>query len=331
MSNCFVVRISPDRENLFLDKKSRLDTWHGVKSYEKILEPIAIQLLEDKKKYPITVIYLKLKYCGFAYRLFERVLGSKQYVDNIYDPSHRLFAQYHAPQTTPMKSEVLQEIKFESSNIRVVFATAALGMGVDAPYITQVIHISPPSSLEAYMQEIGRAGRRGSPSTALLYFSKSDISQNRVDSGIVDLQMKKYCENEIICMRKFILQYFGFKHEVQKEKCCKVCIDIDDVSSKKDYSPVIVRNITNQNLNKLAAEFDDFLADVDIASDPDDDLYNVFSKDPNSLAKSMADILLNVNYISTEEDLLYKFGVWDDYYAKHIYDLICKFSESVQG
>ena len=50
-----------------------------------------------------------------------------------------------------------------------------------------LIHISPPSSLEAYMQEIGRAGRRGSPSTALLYFSKSDISQNRADTVVIDV------------------------------------------------------------------------------------------------------------------------------------------------
>ena len=44
------------------------------------------------------------------------------------------------------------------SQVRVLFATSALGMGVD---VTKVIHISPPSNLESYMQEIGRAGRTG--------------------------------------------------------------------------------------------------------------------------------------------------------------------------
>ena len=49
-----------------------------------------------------------------------------------------------------------------------LFATSALGMGVDAPYVTNIIYITPPSSLEAYMQEIGRAGRTGLSSCATL-------------------------------------------------------------------------------------------------------------------------------------------------------------------
>ena len=48
-----------------------------------------------------------------------------------------------------------------------LFATSALAMGVDA-YVTNIILITPPSSLEAYMQEIGRAGRTGLSSCATL-------------------------------------------------------------------------------------------------------------------------------------------------------------------
>ena len=63
------------------------------------------------------------------------------------------------------------------SQVRVLFATSALGMGVDAPYVTKVIHISPPSNLESYMQEIGRAGRTGIQSYAALYSNNSDIGK----------------------------------------------------------------------------------------------------------------------------------------------------------
>jgi len=57
-----------------------------------------------------------------------------------------------------MKKESIQEIKKYDSRERVLFATSALGMGVVTPYVTNTIHISPPGTIEAYMQEIGRAG-----------------------------------------------------------------------------------------------------------------------------------------------------------------------------
>lgn len=105
----------------------------------------------------MTIIYLKLKYCGYAYALFERVLGENQFVGNTTEPTARLFAQFHSPQTDRMKKELISEIK-KDSRVRVLFATAALGMGVDAPYVKNVINITPPRSIEAYMQEMGRAG-----------------------------------------------------------------------------------------------------------------------------------------------------------------------------
>ena len=80
----------------------------------------------------MTIIYLKLKYCGYAYGLFERVLKGKQCVGETSEPSARLFAQFRAPQTSRMKKDIISEIKKEQSRVRVLFATSALGMGVDA-------------------------------------------------------------------------------------------------------------------------------------------------------------------------------------------------------
>lgn len=59
----------------------------------------------------MTIIYLKLKYCGYAYALFERVLGENQFVGNTTEPTGRLFAQFHPPQTDRMKKELISEIK----------------------------------------------------------------------------------------------------------------------------------------------------------------------------------------------------------------------------
>ena len=59
-----VVKVYPNRNNIFLNKGYRLDSCHGFESFERILKPIAFDLLSEKKNYPMTIIYMKLKYCG---------------------------------------------------------------------------------------------------------------------------------------------------------------------------------------------------------------------------------------------------------------------------
>ena len=63
-----------------------------------------------------------------------------------------------------MKKAIIGEIRKTDSRIRVLFATSALGMEVDAPSVEHVIHITPPSNVGSYLQEVGRAGRTGVPS-----------------------------------------------------------------------------------------------------------------------------------------------------------------------
>ena len=105
---------------------------------------------------------------------------SNMLVNAAWEPVARHFAQFHAPQTSRMKKELIEEIKKADSRVRVLFATSALGMGVDALYVTKVIHISPPSNLESYMQEIGRAGRTGIQSHATSYFITLTLEKTRV-------------------------------------------------------------------------------------------------------------------------------------------------------
>ncbi len=81
-------------------------------------------------------------------------------------------AAYHAGLDSPIRESVQRA--FLDGRLEVVVATIAFGMGIDKPNIRTVIHAALPGSVEAYYQEIGRAGRDGLPSRAVLLHSFAD-------------------------------------------------------------------------------------------------------------------------------------------------------------
>lgn len=174
--------------------------------------------------YPVTIMYVEnLEALGYFYQYLNAHLKGKQYVPiGSQVPENRVFGQYHTEYTCEMKTHILKQLSKENPKIRLILATIALGIGLNAPNVSHIIHCRPPTTIEKYFQEIGRCGRSGQPSMATMYYNNNDLSKNR--KGMTE-EMADLCRSKS-CLRVFILNYFGFAKptiDLPKDKCCSVC------------------------------------------------------------------------------------------------------------
>jgi ATP-dependent DNA helicase RecQ len=82
-------------------------------------------------------------------------------------------AHYHAGMRNGDREQVYEA--FHGDELDVVVATSAFGMGIDKPDVRFVVHASTPESLDAYYQQIGRAGRDGEPAECVLFYRPEDL------------------------------------------------------------------------------------------------------------------------------------------------------------
>ncbi len=113
------------------------------------------------------------------------------------------------------------ERKFSQEDGLIVCATVAFGMGIDKPDIRWVAHADLPKSIEAYYQEIGRAGRDGGPAETLTLFGPDDIRFRRqqIDEGLAPPERRAADHGRLNallglaealqCRRLNLLSYFG--------------------------------------------------------------------------------------------------------------------------
>lgn len=223
-ANTTVIEQSPNRKNIkytkhYLDKKCPLEVQFGF---------LINELKENGIKTPRTIVYCQTRrQCSVLFRMFEVYLGKHMY--NGEDRhENRIVEMYHAGSPDTIKKHILENMTSLDGHIRVLLSTVAFGMGVNCKNVRRIVHFGPSKTVEAYVQECGRAGRDGSESTCVLFY-------NGLLSAHCEADMKEYIYLEE-CLRKWLMSHFCCDDDLKFDflhNCCGSCMQVCQCNSSK--------------------------------------------------------------------------------------------------
>eukprot|EP00111_Clytia_hemisphaerica_P014279 TCONS_00042057-protein len=275
LRNHKITRLSPEKPNVKISvKKLKQGT-----DFQEIIDHMRpmVEDLNQKGSCQKTIIYCNsIALCGKVFLLFDRRYRGKA------------VGMFHGHTPQELKEIVMTEFSKNNGKCFIVVATSALGMGVNIRNVRHVIHVGLPSDVEAYIQELGRAGRDGDQSSAFLFYRPCDIAHN-ADEELVRIIKNK----EEKCRRVALLKCFNevpdndFDNE--KHKCCDEC----EKMCKCDECAVPKEEITPPKLKSVRSADDEEKETI---------LACLVSL---TLSNEYVELVMeNVNCIQTETDLL---------------------------
>ena len=190
---------SPDKTNMFSSIAIKgYNSYEVSKFFNVILEELKTKLIA----LPRIIIFCKLKTdCAKLYTFFK--VGMGRYFTHP-PGAHssivecRLVDMFFKGTDNVVKEKIIANFT-TSSCLRIVICTDAFGMGIDCCDVTSIIHYGVPGDVETYVQQVGRAGREGQQSYAILLHSKKLM--DNCESSIIN-----YVNNTQLCRRDCLLK-----------------------------------------------------------------------------------------------------------------------------
>lgn len=182
--------------------------------------------------------------------------GTEKLAQNLNKEGYSALA-YHAGLSAQVREDRLKA--FMDGKSKIMVATIAFGMGINKADVRFVIHADPPSSAEAYWQEVGRAGRDGKPAAGICFHNSGDLGWAirrlglRETEGAADQTVQKQKARDFFqmvlghtCRKQSLRQYFG---EEAGEACrsCDNCLSREKVRDVTEPAQMLMSALYRMN------------------------------------------------------------------------------------
>ena len=328
---------SPNKQNMsysvfYMSRDESLETY---------FEWLVKELVEQGIHATRTIVYCQtIKQCTLLYATLKGMLGKSIYTGQIGDGKRVLVEMLHSCTPAANKEAILHAFKEDNTDLRVLIATIAFGMGVDCRGVCRVVHFGPSKNVESYIQETGRGGRDGNQSVAYIIYQ--GLLLNHVEKDI-----KSYVKSGE-CRRKTLMGQFDNCQEVNcpepQHLCCdnceKNCKCENDDCGKLIIFPGSVEPEKEESVThcptRATSEEQTEVVSSRLSSYHRTLVHDLISKSPSGQVPTLTNlqfmlgfsdqqitqVLENCDKIFTLEDVMSYVEVWHEHHAYKIMEII---------